>query len=452
MSTASAIPGPATTGFMGAMPGFRRDSLAYLKTVRDYKPLGFDRFGPFPVVFLNSPEALHQVLVEDAANYHKTRITRDVLGKTIGNGLVVSEGDFWKRQRKLVQPAFHHKRIESYGDTMVSHTRRMVDTLQQRVNQTIAIDEAMMALTLEIICKTMFDADVSDTTDEISGIMDRAQQRGNRMFNRLFQIPWWLPTSDNRTGWRDNGRLREIIMGFINERRASREDTGDLLSMLLMAQDEDGSQMTDQQVYDECVTLFIAGHETTALTLIWAWSLLAQNPDVEARLHTEVDTVLAGRTPALSDLPNLPYTEMVVKETLRLYPAAWLTSREPLTDTTIQGFPVKKGTTVMVPFYNIQRDPAFWDAPDSFRPERFSKENEKAITKYTYLPFGAGPRVCIGNMFSLMESRLILATMAQRFRFRLTGAAPQPQPLITLRADRTVTMRVEERQPVREMA
>jgi cytochrome P450 len=230
-------------------------------------------------------------------------------------------------------------------------------------------------------------------------------------------------------------RLDEMIQKFIDDRRASGEDKGDLLSMLLLARDEDGTgQMNDKQVRDEAMTLFGAGHETTAVALTWTWYLLSQHPEVEARLHEELNIALGGRQPTLEDLPRLPYTEMIIKEAMRLYPPAFGTTREANTNAEIAGYTIKKGQVVYVNIYGVHRDSRFFPDPDRFDPERFSPENEKQIQKYAYLPFGGGPRVCIGNAFAMMEARLILATVAQKYRLKLApGHQVAPSRLFTLR-------------------
>jgi cytochrome P450 len=254
-------------------------------------------------------------------------------------------------------------------------------------------------------------------------------------------------------------KIDELIQKFIDDRRATGEDKGDLLSMLLLARDEDdgqsgvASQMTDKQVRDEAMTLFGAGHETTAVALTWTWYLLSQHPEVEAKLHEELDTVLGGRQPTLEDLQRLPYTEMIVKEAMRMYPPAFGTTREVIADGEIGGYPTKKGQTVYINIYGVHRDARFFPEPDRFDPERFSPENEKQMHKYAYLPFGGGPRVCIGNAFAMMEARLILATVAQQYRLRLApGHQVVPERLFTLRPKNGMKMVPTKRELVRELA
>jgi cytochrome P450 len=287
---------------------------------------------------------------------------------------------------------------------------------------------------MRIIAKTLFDANLDDTAaigDAITVALHEVDDR----FNRLILLPNWAPTASNRAMKDAVAKLDAIIQRFIDDRRASGEDKGDLLSMLLMARDEDtDGVMTDKQVRDEAMTLFGAGHETTAHALSWTWYALSQHPDAEARLHAELAEVLGGRAPTLEDLPRLKYTEQVVKEAMRLYPPAWTTTREAIADIELGGYPIRKGEVVVLPIYTIHRDPRYFPDPERFDPDRFSPEREKDIPKYAYLPFGGGPRVCIGNAFALMEARLIVATMAQRFSFSVApGQIIEPQRMFTLR-------------------
>jgi cytochrome P450 len=319
--------------------------------------------------------------------------------------------------------------------------------------QSFDVDREMNALTMSIIAKTLFDADISGEAREIGTVIADALHLVNRRLDKIFALPDWVPTAENRRMAQVVRRMDEIIQRFIDERRKTGEDKGDLLSMLLLAQDEDSGQMNDKQVRDEAMTLFGAGHETTAVALTWTWYLLSQYPEVEARLHQELETVLGGRNPTLDDLPRLPYTEMIVKETLRLYPPAFALTRDTIADTEIGGYLVSKGRPVMINLYGVQRDARFFPDPDRFDPERFSPENEKHIPKYAYLPFGGGPRVCIGNAFAMMEARLVLATVAQHYRLAVApGHQVIPERMFTLRPKYGMKMIATKREPVLEMA
>lgn len=427
-------PGPKGHFLTGSIPEFTGDTLAFLLDTRKYGDLTSFRFGPFTGYVVSSPEFAHQVLVTDAAKYIKSRSLKSVMFPILGNGLFTNDGDFWKRQRKLVQPAFHTRRIGAYATVMVEHAQALMTRWHD--GQTYDIDHEMAHLTMGIVSKTLFDADVSGESSEISELVTDVLEGANTRLDRLFNLPYWVPTPENRQFLRSVTRLNEVIQGFIDDRRASGEDKGDLLSMLLMARDEDdGGGMTDRQVRDEAMTLFGAGHETTAVALMWTWYLLSQHPEIEAKLLEELDTMLGGRAPELSDLPHLTYTEMVLKESMRLYPPAWGTTRETLEPVEMNGYTIKPGSIVLVNMYGIHRDARCFPEPERFDPERFSAENEPSIAKYAYLPFGGGPRVCIGNAFAMMEAKLVLATIAPHFKLRLApGQQVEPKRIFTLRS------------------
>lgn len=437
-------PGPPGRPFFGNLPDFTRDALAYFVESRDYGDVVLLRFGPFKGFLVYSPELVHRVLVTDAEHYYKTTGVKRSMEMLIGQGLFTNDGDSWKRQRRLVQPAFHTRRIGAYGQTMVDFTEAMLAEWQD--GNTVDVEAAMTGLTMKIIARTLFDASLDDTARIGEAITVALKEVDDRL-NRLILLPDWAPTQSNRILKDAVKQLNVIIQGFIEDRRASGEDKGDLLSMLLLARDEDtDGVMTDQQVRDEAMTLFGAGHETTSHALAWVWAALAENPAAEARLHAELAEVLGGRAPALDDLPRLKYTEQVIKEAMRLYPPAWITTREATKDIDLGGYLVRKGEVVVLPFYAIFRDPRYFADPLRFDPDRFSAEREKDIPKYAYVPFGGGPRVCIGNAFAMMEARLILATMAQRFRLALApGQVVEPQRMFTLRFKYGLKMVAHER-------
>jgi cytochrome P450 len=446
-----ALPGPRGQFLLGNLREFNRDTLKFLLEQRQYGDITQFRFGPFPAIVINHPDYAHEVLVAQADKFYKTTSTKQIMGPVVGNGLFTSDGDFWKRQRRLVQPAFHSKRIGAYAQVMVDYAADLA--VEWHSGDTRSIDRDMTNLTMRVIAKTLFDADISRDAPEVGQAIREGLALIEQSFRQLFPAPTWLPTPHNRKMRLVVERLDALIQKFIDDRRASGEDKGDFLSLLLSAQDEDNSVMTDKQVRDEAMTLFGAGHETTAVTLTWIWYLLSQYPEAEARLYEELERVLAGRLPTLDDLPKLTYTEKIVKEAMRLYPAAWVVTREAHQDLTLGNHPVKKGRIVLVNVYGLHHDPRYFADPERFDPERFSPENEAKIAKYTYLPFGGGPRVCIGNAFSLMESRLLLATLAQRFKLSLApNFAVVPDRQFTLRPKYGMQMIVSEREHTSEVA
>ena len=451
MAAQALPPSPKGHALFGNAREFNADTLAFMLDIRRFGDVAVAMFGPFPLYIVGHPDYIHQVLVTDADKVYKSRVSKRAMYPVVGNGLFTNDGDSWKRQRHLVQPAFHTRRIGAYADVMVHYANQMMRRWQN--GQSYDMDREMNALTMSIIAKTLFDADISGEAREIGTVIAEALHLVNKRLDQIFALPDWIPTPEHRHMVQVVRRMDAIIQRFIDERRKTGEDKGDLLSMLLLAQDEDRGQMTDKQVRDEAMTLFGAGHETTAVTLTWTWFLLSQYPEVETKLHQELETVLGGRNPTLDDLPHLPYTEMIVKEAMRLYPPAFALTRDTIADTVIGGYPIKKGNAVMVNIYGVHRDARFFPNPEYFEPERFSPDNEKHIPKYAYLPFGGGPRVCIGNAFAMMEARLVLATVAQHYRLSVEpGHQVVPERMFTLRPKYGMKMIATKREPVLEMA
>ena len=407
------------------------DPLGYFTGIaRKYGDIAGLRILNFNIFLINHPDYIEDVLVNHPRKFIKGRILK-ANKRVFGDGLLTSEGDFWLRQRRLAQPAFHRARIAGYGATMVEYTERLLD--EWRHGEERDLHKEMMRLTLQIVGKTLFDADVERDAQNVGKSLELLLELGAD-FRRTIFIPQWLPTPTNLRLELAIRRIEKVLYRIIAEKRASGRDAGDLLSMLLAAQDEDGSRMTDKQLRDEAITLFLAGHETTANTLSWTWWLLAQDAAVEAKLHAELQSVLGGRAPSLEDLPKLVYTNHVITESLRLYPAAWGTARTAIEDHEIAGYKVPRGSGVSFAQWTVHRDSRWYDAPEEFRPERWEGDLMKRLPRFAYFPFGGGPRQCIGSNFALMEAALILATIAQKFRFSLVEGHPVvPLASITLR-------------------
>ena len=403
------------------------------------------RFPGPPLYLLSNPDHIEQVLVRDNRNFIKARLTRSELS-ILGNGLLTSDGDFWRRQRRLAQPAFHRERVENYAGTMVSYTQRMLEGW--RYGETRDVHHEMMRLTLEIVAKTLVDADITEDAEGVGealgAVMSHFSDQGNGVFLRM--LPDSVPTPSNLRFRRAQQRLEKFIYAIIEERRRSGRDTGDLLSMLLHARDEDGDSMSDEQLRDEMMTIILAGHETTALALSWTFYLLSKHPEVETKLTAELERVLGGRSPTVEDLPKLTYTDVVVKESMRLYPPAWGIGREALEDCEVGGYHVPAKTQLFISQYVVHRLPHSFENPETFDPDRWTDGLEKRLPKYAYFPFGGGPRLCIGQPFAKMEAALLLATIVQNFDLELVSKKYiTPQPSITLRPKEGVKMRLEAR-------
>jgi cytochrome P450 len=438
-------PGPEGNLILGVMPEFNRDTLGFIERCRNYGDVVRMRFFYLTVYFLYNPDHIEYVLSTNARNFIKSRSLRSPFFKRlVGNGLLTSEGEEWKRQRRLAQPAFHRQRINAYGDIMVEYAERMIAGWNK--NEVRDIHRDMMRLTLQIVVRTLFSADISGDADTVSRVLSKMV----RPFASQATLKWIL---DNRlptpTHRRFNAAAREIdniVYRIIAERRASGSDRGDLLSMLLAAQDQDGSQMSDRQLRDEVMTLFLAGHETTALTLSWAWYLLAQNPEVEKNFHAELDEVLGSRLPTVGDMPRLKYTERIAKESMRLYPPAYGVGREAVHEFELDGYRVPAKSQLFMFQWATQRDPRFFAEPERFYPERWTEEFVHGLPKYAYFPFGGGPRACIGNYFALMEIVLLLATIGSKFKLSLAPNHPvQILPAMSLRPAKGINVIVENR-------
>jgi cytochrome P450 len=411
----------------------RRDPLGYLERISArYGDIAHLRVGPYRLVFVNHPDLIHEVLVAKDASFIKGRVldqARDVFGQ----GLLTSEGDFHRKQRRLIQPAFHRRRIEAYADAMAADAGAAA--ARWRDGETLDVAREMMRLTLRIVARSLFSVDVEEeSAREVGHALDALVAAFS-----LVAVPWAgllrkLPLPSARRAQRGRETLDALVYRMIAERRRTGGGE-DLLSLLLAARDEDGGgAMDDKQVRDEVLTLFLAGHETTANALAWSWYLLASHPEAEARFHAEVDSVLGDRLPEAQDLPSLPYTRQVFAESMRLYPPAWAVSRRTIEPVTIGGHPVPAGSGVLASQWIAHRDPRFFEDPLAFHPERWTADFESKLPKLAYFPFGGGPRLCIGMGFAWMEGILLLATIGRKWRMRLVpGQRVEPYPRITLR-------------------
>lgn len=426
-------PGPPGHWLWGHVTGFRKDRLTFMRQVaKDYGGVVALRLAHRRLWIVTEPTVIETVLITRAREFRKhfaLRLNQGILN----NGLLTSEGDFWLRQRRLAQPAFHRSHVATYIPTFVEHTMRLLAHWKVGENRDILDD--MMSLTMRIASRTLFGADGDNHAQRVRGALDVSQEEFVRRLSRLIQMPKWVPTPGNRKIAKVVRDLDTIIYDFIRQRRASGEQRDDLLSRLLHARDDmDHTRMTDQQLRDECLTIFLAGQETTALALSWTWYLLAEHPEAAARIYAEVDEVLNGRVPTLDDLPRLQEIEHALLESMRLYPPAFILGREATADMELAGYFCPKGTTILMPQAVVHRDPRYFANPDNFDPTRWRNEFEKRLPKGAYFPFGGGPRICIGNTFAMIEMTLVLALIAQRFRFTMVpGRTVTTNQLFTLR-------------------
>ena len=441
--TLHAPPGPKGHLLGGNVREYARDPLGFLsRCVREYGDVVELRFMGQTIYLLSDPGLIEYILVENNRNFTKTRILKRNR-RLLGEGLLTSEGEFWRRQRRLAQPAFHRKRVAAYGEVMAAFAERSLEVW--RDGQTIDVHKEMMHLTLEIVAKCLFDADVGARATDVARAMKVALEDFSSQ-RRLIRIPKSIPTPHNIRFEMAARRLDEVVGTIIENRRKGEEDWGDLLSMLMLAEDESGERMTDKQLRDEVMTLFLAGHETTANALSWTFWLLSLNPQVEHELAEELARVLGGRPPTISDLPDLPYAERIVKESMRLYPPAWVVGREATAECEVGGYQMAAGTTALMSQWVMHRDPRYHEDPQRFDPDRWIAGYEEVLPRFAYFPFGGGPRQCIGASFAMTEARLILATVAQRFEMELApGQRVEPYPSITLRPKKGIRMTLVER-------
>jgi cytochrome P450 len=431
-------PGPKRALF-GSLIAPGRDTLGLLEGLaRDYGDIVFFKLSGERAYLLNDPEHIRDVLITNQRNFTKSR-GLERAKKFLGEGLLTAEGSQHLRRRRLIQPAFHRERIAGYGKVMVEHAVRMSEQWQEGCRD---VSKDMMRVTLSIVGKTLFSTDVESKADEVGVALTEVM---STFFLNLLPMSDYLemlPIPAIRRAKAARTRLDALIFQMIASRRANGGDAGDLLSTLL------ATELSDREVRDESLTLLLAGHETTANALTWTWYLLSQHPDVEARLHQEIDTVLAGRRATVDDIPRLPFVERVVTEAMRLYPPAWIVGRRAIEAYRLADYIVPPRAILFMSPYLTHRDRRFFPNPERFDPDRWTPEFKAALPAFAYFPFGGGARRCIGDQFAWMELTLLVATFAQTWKMRLVPNHPvAPQPLVTLRAKHGMMMKVERRLP-----
>jgi cytochrome P450 len=436
-------PGPKPHFLIGNLPLASRNPLAvFSRWAKDYGDIFYYRAGWIHVYFLNHPDLVEFVLVRNSQNFLKDRVIQNSRW-LFGNGLLTSEGENWKRQRRLSQPSFHRDRIASCSGVMTDYAEQMLSHWQD--GAVVDIHQEMMRLTLRIVVRTLFNVE-AEGTDEISGALNVMMRNSIGIRMLLPPVFRQLPLPGMFEFRRAVDKLNRSVYKIIRLRRRSGQDTGDLLSTLMEARDQDGSQMNDRQLRDEVMTFLLAGHETTALALSWAWYLLGQNHQAQQALQEELDRVLGGRAPDFSDLLSLTYAESVIKESMRLYPPAWGVARQVIENFQLSGYQIPAGANVLMSQWVMHHDARFFSNPDKFDPDRWRTEPCQKIPKFAYFPFGGGPRQCIGASFAMMEAVLLLATIARRFQLRLvTGHPVIPVPSFTLRPKDGIRVALEER-------
>lgn len=438
-------PGPPGHFLLGNLREFRRDVLGLIShSTAKYGDIVRVRLGPQVVHLVNHPDLIEQVLQKRAANYDKNTRSSASIKSVTGDSLLTCNGEFWKRQRRMDQPAFHHRQIASFADQMTTATRSMLDQWQAGP-ETLDIASEMAHLTYSIVGQTLF----SFNTGEDAAIVEKAMRVIlPHVFNRLGNIvnlPNWFPSPANSRFKRSLAEVDRVVYRIIDQHRQAQRNgqlDHDLLTMLMNARDgTSGAGLDDSQLRNETITFLLAGHETTANALTWIFYLISQHPEVEQQLHQEISTVLAGRPPTLEDVPKLAYTKAVIQESMRLYPPIWIIERRVIADDVISGFTLPAGSAVVVCPYALHRHPTFWADPEKFDPSRFQNGTPEA-----YIPFGAGPRFCIGNEFAMLEAHLITAMVMQSFRLTLVADHPvEPQPDITLRSKHGMRMMLHPR-------
>ena len=439
---------PGAVPLLGHLRGFKQRPLETMAGWwRQYGDALRFRLGPKTLHLFSHPDLAEEILAQQADHFVKVYDPQRPVGLALvlGNGLVTSSGEVWKRHRRIIQPVFHRSRIAAMADRMAQVGEQRIAGWANHGGRPVDIAAEMMQLALEVISQTMFTTSMAEHIGRISHALRVSLKYAFDSFHNPLHLPSWVPTQRNREFRSVMQFLDGLIYGLLVERRRTGITHGDLLDLLLQACDEEtGAGMSDQELRDEALTIFAAGHETTANALAWTWYLLATHPEAKARFHEEVDRVLQGRTPNAEDLQHLPYTRAIFDESLRLYPPAPAVQRKAATSTTVGGLPLPAGALVLVGTYNLHRHPAFWTTPDRFLPERWLN-GERPVSRYAYLPFGAGPRACVGIHFASVEGPLLLALIGRRYDLQLAQETVEPELMVTLRPKGGISMMLQPR-------
>ena len=444
-SVATSAPPPPRLGLFEFIRRVRQDQLSLIFPETYSQEISYNRFLFLDSFLINKPEYIERVLLTNHANYRKSHFQRSLFRPLFGDGLLISEGDFWRRQRRIAAPAFHSRRIDEFVATMAASTEKMLARWSE-LSGPFDLSAEMMALALDIVSRTMFSTEVTRDVETIRDLTRIVVSLRPNLLD-LVGLPDWLPRYQPSAYRRAIAAFNALVTRFLAERESGNVDRGDLLSLLLAARDtETGEGMSERQLRSEILTILQAGHETTSNALAWTFYLLAQHPDAEARLHEEIDRVLGGRAPAYAQLAELKWTRMVLEEAMRLYPPAHSIGRNAVGEDELGGMRVRPGAHITISIFVTHRNPNLWPEPERFDPERFAPAAVAGRHRFAYLPFGGGPRICIGNSFAMAEAQVALAAIAQRYRLRLApGHVVEPIGLITLRPKNGIWMTLEPR-------